>query len=237
MATITRRKSGYQAEVRRKGFQTVSRMFESRKEAEAWARMYEAEMDRGIFVSRKEAESTTLAEALDRYEREITVSKKGAARERYRIKTWKKHPLAACYLASVRSTDVAQYRDARLARGASTSTVRLELTLLSHVFTIAIKEWGMESLRNPVAMIRLPSRPLGRERRVGHERECGTDELEAIIAASQSPQLPTILRLAVETAMRRSEVIRLAWSQINLAKRYLRKRGSIHGSRRCHIER
>lgn len=36
MATITRRKSGYQVEVRRKGFPTVSRMFDSRKEAEAW---------------------------------------------------------------------------------------------------------------------------------------------------------------------------------------------------------
>ncbi|MDA8257570.1 MAG: Shufflon-specific DNA recombinase [Betaproteobacteria bacterium] len=171
MATITRRKRGYQAEVRRKGFPTVSRMFDSRKEAEAWARMHEGEMDRGIYVSRKEAESTTLAEALERYELEVTSTKKGAPRERYRLKAWKKHPLAACYLASIRSTDVAQYRDTRLALGAAANTVRLELTLLSHVFTIAIKEWGMESLRNPVALIRLPSRPLGRERRVGHERE------------------------------------------------------------------
>ena len=60
----------------------------------------------------------------------------------------------------------------------------------------------------------------------------GTDELEAIIAASQSPQLPTIMRLAVETAMRRSEVIKLTWSQINLAKRFLTLHETKNGTRR-----
>lgn len=114
MAAITRRKTGYQAEVRRIGFPPSSCMFESRKEAEAWAREIESEMDRGIHVSRREAESTTLLEALDRYEIEVTSTKKGAPRERYRIAHWRKQPLACRYLASIRSTDVAQYRDARL---------------------------------------------------------------------------------------------------------------------------
>ncbi len=113
MASIQRRKSGYQVQVRRQGFPVASGMFESRKEAEAWAREIESEMDRGIHVSRKEAESTTLLEALDRYEIEITSTKRGAPRERYRIAHWRKQPLACRYLASIRSQDVAQYRDGR----------------------------------------------------------------------------------------------------------------------------
>ena len=38
-------------------------------------------MTRGVFVSRKEAENTTLAEALDRYEQEVSQKKKGYSKE------------------------------------------------------------------------------------------------------------------------------------------------------------
>jgi len=100
MATITRRSCGYRVEVRRKGFLPVSGMFPSLKAAEVWSREIESEIDRGIHVSRKEAESTTLLEALDRYELEVTSTKKGAARERYRIDHWRKQRLAARFLSS-----------------------------------------------------------------------------------------------------------------------------------------
>ena len=232
MASIHRRNTGYQVQVRRKGFPVSSGMFNSRKEAESWAREIESEMDRGVYHSRKEAESTTLLEALDRYEIEVTSTKKGAARERYRLAHWRKQPLACRFLASIRSTDVAQYRDDRLSQVGSTQTVRLELGLLSHVFTIAIKEWGMEGLRNPVELIRLPKRPLGRDRRTSNDREMQLDEIEAIIAATSSTQLPSIIRLAVETAMRRSEIIKLTWDQVDLQRRTITLHETKNGDRR-----
>ena len=52
---------------------------------------------------------------------------------------------------------VAKYRDERLESGKSPSTVRLELSLLSHLFTIAIKEWRVGLFYNPVANIRKPA--------------------------------------------------------------------------------
>lgn len=73
MASI--RKRGpyqWQVKIRRKGWEPQSKTFESEEEAKKWARMIEGEMDRGIFVSRVEAEKTTLAEALKRYKKEIT---------------------------------------------------------------------------------------------------------------------------------------------------------------------
>ncbi|MBU2832106.1 hypothetical protein [Acidithiobacillus ferriphilus] len=57
----------WRAMIRRKGWPEQSRTFDSEADAERWARAVEEEMDRGIFVSRKEAESTTLEEALERY--------------------------------------------------------------------------------------------------------------------------------------------------------------------------
>ena len=72
MASI--RKSGpyqWQARVSRKGHPLQSKTFTNRSDALKWARSIEAEMDLGRFTSLKEANSTTLSLALERYEREI----------------------------------------------------------------------------------------------------------------------------------------------------------------------
>ena len=80
MATF--RKRGpyqWQAQVRKKGHSSQTKTFETRAAAEQWAREIEYEMDRGIFVSRVEAESTTLGELLERYYlQEVTPLKRGA---------------------------------------------------------------------------------------------------------------------------------------------------------------
>lgn len=59
-------------------------------------------------------------------------------------------------LAAITPDLVAGYRDQRLEEGLSASTVRLELALLSHLFTVAIKEWRIGLVYNPVANIRKP---------------------------------------------------------------------------------
>ncbi len=62
MATYRKRKSGrWQAQVRRKGYPAQNKSFRTKALAEAWVRSIEVDMDQGMFQSRKEAESTTLA--------------------------------------------------------------------------------------------------------------------------------------------------------------------------------
>jgi hypothetical protein len=159
MASISKRGPyQWQVKIRREGYPRQSKTFETYDDASAWARMIENEMDRGVFTSRKESENTTLNEALDRYRNEITPEKKEAKQEISRINILKKSALAPCYLASIRGTDVAKYRDERL-KARSPITVNNELILLSHLFTVARKEWGMEGLRNPVSNIRKPKQP------------------------------------------------------------------------------
>ena len=70
MAYVRKRLDSWEVSVNKKGFPRRSRTFNTKADAEKWARQIEAEMDRGVFVSRKEAENTTLSEALDRYERD-----------------------------------------------------------------------------------------------------------------------------------------------------------------------
>jgi len=66
----------WQAQVRKKGHPTQSKTFATRSAAETWARSIEYEMDQGLFVSRVEAETTTLNELLQRYLEEITPRRK-----------------------------------------------------------------------------------------------------------------------------------------------------------------
>jgi integrase len=201
MATFTKVIAGVRAQVRRTGHASISRTFNTKGDAERWALKIESDMGIGVYQDNREALSTSLAECLDRYASEIMLLKKGANREKYRIVLWKKCRLAGKGMGTIRQVDVAAWRDERLAEGISGSTVKKDLAFLSHVFTIAIKEWGMP-LTNPVAMIRLPKPNKARERRFYP----GEEEL---ILKHCSPELRAFVILAIETAMRRGELVGL----------------------------
>lgn len=230
MATI-RKRGNYQweAQIRKRGFPSQTKTFNTKVEAEAWAKMIESEMARGVWLSRSEAESTTLYETLTRYEKEIVPGKKGVVQDHSLVRILKGTQLAKNYMASIRSADVAKLRDEWLKIYAPATVLR-RLALLSHVFNVSRKEWGMESLLNPVEAIRKPQPKNARTRRLETQRvlsektsvtpgkEIAT-EIEHIIAATHSAVLPAIILLALETAMRRSEIAELRWRFIDLEKR------------------
>ncbi|WNC91763.1 site-specific integrase [Paraburkholderia sp. FT54] len=234
MASI-RKRGPYQweAQVRRRGYPAQSKTFDTKAEADAWAHMIESEMARGVWVSRSEAESTTLYEALNRYEDDISRAKRGAAQEASIIRICKAVDLAKRPLASIRSSDVAALRDEWL-KSFAPATVLRRLSLVSHVFNIARKEWGMESLSNPVELVRKPQPNNARTRRLASadpsitssdsslpesERGAEDGELARVAAASGSVLLPFIICIAVETAMRRGEIVSLRWEHVDLKRR------------------
>ena len=204
----------WQAQVRKKGQPLQTRTFETRALAEQWARAIEVEMDKGVFVSRVEAESTTLKELLERYLAEITPRKKGAASETNRLRALMRLQLALRYVAGIRGMDIARFRDERL-RKVTPSTVKRDLVLLGHVFEVARKEWGIY-VQNPVRDIRLPTDNRPRDRRLQAGEEA---RLLAACEQARNPWLLPIVQLALETAMRQGELIRLRWEHIDLNHR------------------
>ena len=204
----------WQAQVRKKGQPLQTRTFETRALAEQWARAIEVEMDKGVFVSRVEAESTTLKELLERYLAEITPRKKGAASETNRLRALMRLQLALRYVAGIRGMDIARFRDERL-RKVTPSTVKRDLVLLGHVFEVARKEWGIY-VQNPVRDIRLPTDNRPRDRRLQAGEEA---QLLAACEQARNPWLLPIVQLALETAMRQGELIRLRWEHIDLNRR------------------
>ncbi|MHB1953507.1 MAG: site-specific integrase, partial [Sulfobacillus sp.] len=176
-----------------------------------------SEMARGIFVSRAEAERTTLSEALDRYSVEVACHKKNADREQRRCAWMKQYPITHQMLASVRGKDIAGFASARAAAGAAPNTIRLDLALLSHLFSIARKEWGMESLGNPVELVRKPKLPGGRTRRLVDDE--ATRLLEA--AHVYGGNVAAVITWAIETAMRRGEIAAMRWEHLDRKARVL----------------
>ncbi len=215
MATF--RKRGpyqWQAQVRKKGQPLQTKTFETRAEAEQWARLIEVEMDKGVFVSRAEAESTPLKELLERYLSEVTPLKKGAVPETNRLRAFMRHPLAQRFVAGIRGVDIARFRDERL-RKVSSASVKKDLVLLGHVFEVARKEWGIQ-VHNPVRDIKLPANGRPRDRRLQAGEE---PRLLAACQEARNPWLLPIVQLALETAMRQGELIRLHWEHIDLSRR------------------
>ena len=230
MATFVKTPSGtWKALIRRKGFPSTIRTFSKKRDAENWARGIEDEMARGLYFKRSEAERMTLSEALDRYLAEVTVNKKTstAVTERGRAKILKEH-LGKYALVTISPVVVARYRDQRLAtisprtgRPITANSVRLELALLSHLLNTAIREWGIGLQVNPVVNVAKPKPGSGRDRRLTRDEQKRL--LEACDATS-NPMLGWIVRIALETAMRRGEIMNLRPGDVDLNKRVVKLR-------------
>jgi integrase len=202
----------YQARVIRKGYPPLAKTFDTRKAACTWADLTEQQIADGTLSEGPQRGRLTLAEALVKYAAEITPAKRGAVSEMGRIRLWQKHDLSYRFIDTIRGVDLAQHRDARLAAGKGGNTVRLELALISHLFEVARREWGYESLTNPVKALRKPKLPKGRTRRLNEGEEA------ALLTACSAgpPWLTPLVVLAIETAMRRSELVALTWDNVNL---------------------
>jgi len=214
MAAITNRGPlQWRARIRRKGYPVTTKTFETKADAERWAREIEAEMDKGVFVSRTEAESYTLTECLDRFIEEYIPRLKHPETEIKRIRKLQKHPLACRVIATIRTKDIADYRKDLEKEGLKPNSIRLYFAILSRLFNYARSDWGMESLSNPIELVTKPKLGKGRERRL----EDGEEEK---LLEHASAKLRPIILFALATGMRREEIASLEWKGVNLEKRY-----------------
>jgi len=231
VAAITKTPSKtWKAIIRKRGWPTTIKTFRTKRDAADWARRTEDEMVRGVYINRAGAEKLLLGKALDRYLSEVSSTKREstAYAESQKAKALKKK-FGAYSLAAITPDLVAEYRDERLEAGKSASRVRLELSLLSHLFTIAIKEWRVGLLYNPVAHIRKPAPAKGRDRRLS------ADEEKALFKACDkhsNSMLGWIARIALYTGMRAGEIKSLTRQQVNLQKRTVLLTETKNGSAR-----
>ncbi len=216
MATLRKRGSSWHAQVRRKGYPALTRSFESKADALAWARDKERGIDRADLPSNpRDLKTLTVGDLLRRYGETVTPVKRGAAVESYRLRVLLRSELAAVALDKLTTAAVARYRDERLAQ-VSPGTVRRELAILQHCFEIARREWDIVLARNPLREIGLPAPGAARVRRVvASEHHKIADALQRSAVWYLGP----LITLAIETAMRRGELLSLRWDSIDFDSR------------------
>ena len=106
-------------------------------------------MDRGVFVSRAEAESTTLSEAFEGYALEIAPKKKDVHHDVLRCRRFQQRPFARKSRAVICGKDIEGFIQERQAEGIGANMIRLDLALISHLFNVARTAWGYGILNKP----------------------------------------------------------------------------------------
>jgi integrase len=226
MATIRARGERWQAIVRRQGYPQQTKTFDLKADAEKWGRAQERLMDMGEWnpcikdastatkAGKGHANGHTLADLLDRYEAEVSIHKRGADVERYRLKGLKKTPMASLGVTQITSAMVAKWRDNRLTE-VKPATVAREMAMLTHVFSVAVREWSISITANPFNLVRKPKVSNTRERtltpseREALLRECGN---------CRNHWVKPVVLFALETGARRGEILSLDWKNVNLDK-------------------
>ena len=229
MASITKRgPNQWQVKIRKKGYSPTTNTFPNKASAEKWARHVESEMDKGIFLSTTEAESTTFAEVLRRYSKEIIPHKKSQRDMLVRIKLLDA-AMGHLSLAAITPSIVKEYRDYRL-ETVSADTVRKDMTMLNRVIKIAQSEWEINLPRgNPCTDIQRPGQGKPRERRLQDDEEAQL--LKA--ARAYGGDIEHIIIMAIETGMRRGELVKMTWENTDLNKRTTLILDTKNGSDRC----
>lgn len=223
MASIQKRGSSYRARITREGKSTLSATFPTKTEALAWASEIQAKIRLGIYQDEgqsKPIQKSNFDEAANHYIQTHSVYKKSSCSEigiiRILIKRW-----ADLDVAELNKSHVITLRDELLSLGRAGSTVNHYFNAISKIYQMLIEEWGLPVISPIKGLKRVPNNK-GRSVRVNRDIE---SLLLAGCQAIDTPLLASIIQFAIQTGIRRGEVIGLSWSDVDIANRkaYLHK--------------
>ena len=221
MATFEKRKNedgsvGYRVKIRLRGYEPVSATFERLTDAKTWAAQTETDLKANRYFGA--AKRHTVAELLDRYEKDALPSLKSERAVKQRLTIWRDR-VGTLLLSDLSLSTIKKHKDDLKAtpkeRGGgerSGADVNRTMAALSSALTFAVKEleWLEE---NPIKRVRKFAESRGRVRYLS-EKEL--PELLKACRASKNKDLPLAVLLALSTGARQAEVMNLHWKQIDL---------------------
>jgi integrase len=229
MASIQKRtrKNGavsYRVQVRLKGAPEQRNTFRTKTQANQWAQRIEAAIREGRHFPTAESKRRKVGEAIDRYLRDYLPRKRSQESPRQQLGWWKEQ-LGTLPLAQLSSQVILETRDALSAekigkkqdRQRTPATVNRYVAALSHVLSVAYREWGWCHENTAKKLSKLP------ESR-GRTRFLEDSERDALLEACRSSDCKILYPLvitALATGARRSELLRLHWSDVSFDRKTL----------------
>lgn len=212
MASIRKKNGRWHVQIRRQRQKSINKAFLYRRDAETWARTTERELDNGSeIIDRSVLTTTSLTDLLTKYRDTVTINKRRCKIETYCINAFLNHSCSILMLSEITPKTFADYRDERL-KVVAPATVHREFTIYKHMFQIAINEWDIPIEANPLHKVKLPKYDDKRNRRL----ETGEfDIIESYCKAQQQLELLNVIIMAIETGMRRGELLRLTKEHFN----------------------
>ncbi len=215
MASITKRQNKWQVRIRLSNYPTITKTFNLKSHAVQWAREMEIQIEKGDLNSGYKPTKETVGDVLARYLKEITSKKKSSEVEEIKIKRLLRDPISKIECYNLRPIHIINFREDRLKKVSGGTTLK-DLSLLSHAITIAMKEWGFTLAANPVQQVTKPKQNPPRDRRLERDEE---DLLLQGCSAALNPYFKALVIVAIETAMRRGELLSLERCHLNLKDR------------------
>ena len=216
MASIQKRGLTFRVRITRQGKSTLSGTFYSRNEALQWAKDIEAKLHLGIYeeITPKIARNISFREAAQHYLKTHSIHKKIVRCETSRLKIlierWGDLPIE-----QINKAAILELRDDLLSLGRSGETINHYFNTLSKLFQMLVGDWDLV-IANPIKGIKRMPPSHGRSKRV-------TSDIEKILLNScdaiSLSLLCSIIKFAIQTGMRRGEIMGLTWTDIDLLNR------------------
>lgn len=214
MASIRELSSGrYNAQVRRKGLKPLSKTFDTKDDAQRWAERIEGAISEPNSKRERQEPILTFRELGTRYCNSVLRGRPSQQITQRRIERMADHLPED--VRTITKHNVNDYRLMRLEQVASV-TCRDELQIIHRVYRWAHQELILDKSEHPSPCTEITMPPASKPR----NRVVTRAELELLLTAL-SPTMRLIVELAYETAMRRSEIVKLTPKRLHLEERYL----------------
>jgi len=239
MANIEKRISStgdisYRVYVRLKGYPRESATFEKLTDARKWGQQTESAMRENRYFKNTAAKKLTISSLIDRYLKQAEKKNPKRYRDVKPKLEWWKVEIGYSTLADVSKGLITEKRellmleDKETGRARTPATVNRYMTVLGHVFTVAVNEWELlES--HPMKKIPNLKEPRGRVRFLDDKERANL--LEAC-KQSKHPALYTIVVLALSTGARRGEITNLRWGDVDFKRKVITLHETKNGERR-----
>ncbi|HEV7337146.1 MAG TPA: site-specific integrase [Bosea sp. (in: a-proteobacteria)] len=219
---------GYLAQiVRKRGKEFLHRetkTFDKKREAAAWLRFREAELDKPGALEELKKPSATLADAIDKYTSE---SKKEAGKTKAQVlRSIKEYDIVDMDAPTIKSEHIVAFAQELLAGGRQPQTVGNYMSHLSSIFKIARPAWGIKLDHQAMKDAHVVLRDLGvTAKSKQRDRRPTLAELDLLMQhfsdvrkrRPKSNPMARIIAFAIFSTRRQEEITKLAWADLDEA--------------------